>query len=137
MAFQMSAMYVFDGVPCDSQQVGYVFQSHCFQQSDHVFRKTVSIAATTYRKGDMLLTVIITNFILTLVVLYFHADYHLPAANRKTDKVTHAETILHQMAASALGILNLTLFCFNMQNNCVIFVFLTGAYMVIQTPRMI
>ena len=137
MVFKMSAMYVFDGVPCDSLQVGCVFQSHCFQQSDHIFRETVSIAATTCSKGDMLLTVIITNFILTLVALDFHADDHLPAANRKADKVTHAETILHQIPSSSIATLILALFCFNMQNNCITFVFLMGAYMVIQTPSMI
>lgn len=91
----------------------------------------MGITATSTGKGYLLLPVIITILILALVALDFHTDNHFLAAYRETNKVTNTETVLDQLAMTALGTYFFTLFCFNMQDNCITFVFLTSAFVVV------
>lgn len=70
----------------------------------------MGITATASGKGYLLLPVIITFFILTLVALDFHADYHFLAAYWKPYKVTGTETVLDQLTTTALRTHFFTLF---------------------------
>lgn len=137
MTFKMAGVYVLDRVPCHTKQVGGVLQGHGFQKANNVFRKTMGVAATARGKGDILLPVIVTVFVLALVTLHLHADYHLLAADRKTYEVTNAESVLDQMTMAALGTCLYASFRFDMQDNCITFVFLTRTFVVIKTPYMI
>ena len=70
----------------------------------------MGLTATARGKGYLLLPVIITIFILTLVTLDFHADYHFLAPYRKPYKVTDTKTVLDQLAMTALWAHFFTLF---------------------------
>ena len=78
-------------------------------------------------EGNTLLLVIVA--VATLIALYFHEDKHLLAAYGKSDKVTHPVAILHQMALSAPRTHFFSLFCLDMQDNCITFVLFTGTFM--------
>ena len=91
-------MDILDCVPGNAQQIGGIFQGHCFQQPDHVSGKTMRVATTACGKGYALLPVIIAIFILALVALHLHAENHLLAAYGKTDKVAYPVTVLDQMS---------------------------------------
>ena len=97
----------------------------------------MGVTATARGKGDVFLPVIVAMPVLAFVALYLHADYYLLATNGETYEVTNAETVLDQMVMTTLGTDFYALFRFHMQDNCVTFVFLTSALVVIETKSMI
>jgi hypothetical protein len=87
----------------------------------------MGIAAAACGEGDPLLLVIVT--VATLIALHLHANNHLLATYGKPNKVTETVAILHQMTLSAPRTHFFSIFCLDMQDNCVTFVFLTGTFM--------
>ena len=68
----------------------------------------------------------ILKILLYMRTLFFN---HLLATYGKPYKVTETVAVLHQMTLSAPRTHFFSLFCLDMQDNCITFVFLTGTFM--------
>lgn len=97
----------------------------------------MGVTATARGKLNVFLPVVAAIRVLALVALNFHADYHLLATDGETYEVANPKAVLDQMQMATLGTTFYPLFCFNMQDNGVTFVFLTSALVVIKPKSMI
>jgi len=127
VTLKIGGVYLLDRIPRHAEMVGYVLKGHPTQQVHYIFGEAMGITAAARGEGNPLLLVIVA--VATLIALYFHADNHLLASYGKADKVTDPVAILHQMTLSAPRTHVFSLFCLDMQNNRITFVFLTGTFM--------
>lgn len=79
MALKIGGVNFLYHIPADTEMECHILQCHGFKQIDYIYGKALAVGTAACGKSDVLLLVVVAVFILALIALDFHAEYHPPA----------------------------------------------------------